>query len=41
MIADGISFGSDLLTKCQTFSHLLPKNQNGLAPMGQQDDPAA
>jgi hypothetical protein len=38
---NGISFGSDLLTKCQTFSNdLLPKNWNGLAPMSQQDQAA-
>jgi hypothetical protein len=40
MSAYGISFGSDLLTKWQTFSHLLPENWNGLDPIGQQE-PAA
>jgi hypothetical protein len=41
MTANGIiSGGSDLLTKCHTFSQLLVKIWHGLAPMGQQE-PAA
>jgi hypothetical protein len=37
MTANGISSGSDLLTKCHTFSQeLLVKIWHGLAPMGQR-----
>jgi hypothetical protein len=37
MTANAISFGSDLMMKCQSFSQLWPINWHGLAPMGQQE----
>jgi hypothetical protein len=37
MTANAISFGSDLMMKCQTFCQLQTKNWHGLAPMGQQE----
>jgi hypothetical protein len=39
MTANGISFGSDLLTKCRPFSELLPENWNGLEPMRGENRP--
>jgi hypothetical protein len=37
MHANQISFGSDLLAKCQTFSQPQSENWNGLTPMGQKE----
>jgi hypothetical protein len=37
MIANGISFGPDLLAKCQTFSPAAAKYWHGLAPMAIQE----
>jgi hypothetical protein len=37
MSANAISFGSDLMMKCQTFSQLNSKKWYCLAPMGQQE----
>jgi hypothetical protein len=37
MTVDRMSFGSDLLAKCQTFSQLQSKNWNGLTPMGHKE----
>jgi len=37
MNANWISFGSDLLAKCQTFSQPQSKNWHGLTPMVHQE----
>jgi hypothetical protein len=37
MTANGISFGADLLAKCQTFSQVLCKNWHGMTPMGHEE----
>jgi hypothetical protein len=34
MTANGISFGSDLLTNIQIFGHLLTQNRHALAQFG-------
>jgi hypothetical protein len=34
---NGISFGPDLLAKCQTFSPVMSKNWHGMTPMAHQE----